>query len=68
VNTALTRVDDARKKGALVYVNPEHYEARVELYKTEITELHLKKDDFHIISGKYMPKKKRLTKFPKPAV
>jgi hypothetical protein len=57
MNTTLVRVDDARKKGALVYINPEHYEAQVELYKTEITELCLRKDDFHIISGKYMPKK-----------
>jgi hypothetical protein len=57
MSTTLVRVDDARKKGALVYINPEHYEAQVELYKTEVTELHLKKDDFHIISGKFMPKK-----------
>jgi hypothetical protein len=62
MTAALTRVDDARKKGALVYVNPEHCEARVELYRTEITELHLKKDDFHIISGKYMPKKETVDK------
>jgi hypothetical protein len=62
MSTALVRVDDARKKGALVYINPEHCEAQVELYKTEITELCLKKDDFHIISGKFMPKKETVDK------
>ncbi|MDR1399417.1 MAG: hypothetical protein LBJ41_05805 [Treponema sp.] len=67
MNTALTRVDSARKSGALVYVNPEHYEAQVELYKTEITELHLKKDDFHVISGKYMPKKETVDKISESA-
>jgi hypothetical protein len=62
MSTELSRVDDARRKGALVYVNPEHYEAQVELYKTDVTELHLKKDDFHIITGKFMPKKETVDK------
>jgi hypothetical protein len=62
MSTALSRVDDARRNGALVYVNPEHYEAQVELYKTDVTELHLKKDDFHIITGKFMPKKETVDK------
>jgi hypothetical protein len=62
MSTTLVRVDDARKKGALVYINPEHCETQVELYKTEVTEIHLKKGDFHIISSKFMPKKETVDK------
>ncbi|MDR2150102.1 MAG: hypothetical protein LBO67_04675 [Spirochaetaceae bacterium] len=32
-------------------------EAKVELYKTEVTELHLAESDFHTINGKLMPNK-----------
>lgn len=55
--TALAIVKAAQSKGALVFANIENMEAKVDLYRTEVTELVLKDSDFHNISGKLMPNK-----------
>jgi hypothetical protein len=52
---ALAIVQKAKAAGALVFANMENLETSVELYRTEVTELNLTKDDFHNISGKWMP-------------
>ena len=55
--TALARVNAAQTKGALVFVNTENFEAKVDLYRTEVTELTFRPTDFHGIQGKFMPSK-----------
>lgn len=50
-------VKAAKDNGALVFANMENLEAKVELYKTEVTQLAFNEKDFHSISGKKMPTK-----------
>jgi hypothetical protein len=54
---ALKIVQTAKDKGALVFANMENLEAKVDLYRTEVTELTFKKEEFHDIQGKMMPSK-----------
>jgi hypothetical protein len=56
--TALATIPEARKNGALVYVNEGFLEPSTPLYKTEITMITLDpKNDCHTISGKLMLKR-----------
>jgi hypothetical protein len=57
MSNALTAIDRAKNDGALMFINVENFQAATELYKTETTLLVFKPEDFHNISGKYMPKK-----------
>lgn len=55
--TALAIIDRAQKGGALVFVNRDNLESRTKLYRTEITQIQAKQDEFHKVNGKYMPNK-----------
>jgi hypothetical protein len=56
--TALATIPDARKNGALVYVNEGHLQPLTPLYKTEVTMITLDiKNDCHKIAGKLMLKR-----------
>lgn len=57
MSNALAVVKAARDKGALVFANIENLEAKVELYKTEVTSITFTEKDFHVINRKYMPNK-----------
>jgi hypothetical protein len=54
---ALAIVKAAQNKGALVFTNIENFEAQVDLYRTEVTQMTFRQEDFHNIGGKYMPNK-----------
>jgi hypothetical protein len=54
---ALQIVRAAQSKGALIFANIENMEAKVDLYRTEVTEIIFKETDFHTINGKFMPNK-----------
>jgi len=54
-SNALAVVTAAKSKGALVFANIENMDAKVELYRTEVTEIIFTEKDFHTISGKKMP-------------
>jgi hypothetical protein len=54
---ALLLVQNAKDKGALVFANMENLESKVDLYRTEVTELKIAEGDFHNIQGKMMPSK-----------
>jgi hypothetical protein len=56
-STALQKILKAKEAGALVFTNIEHCEPDVELYRAEVTALIFKPEDFHKISGKFMPTK-----------
>jgi hypothetical protein len=51
---ALAIVKAAKNRGALVFTNIENMEAKVGLYRTEVTELVFADSDFHTINGKLM--------------
>jgi electron transfer flavoprotein alpha subunit len=53
----LAIVKAAQNKGALVFANIENMETKVDLYRTEVTEIAFRESDFHIINGKSMPNK-----------
>lgn len=55
--TALAIIDRAQKGGALVFVNRDNLESRTKLYRTEITQIQAKQDEFHKVNGKFMPNK-----------
>jgi len=56
--TALTKIEDARKKGALVFVDKEWVAEKTPLFKPEVSEIKLdKENDCFSISGKLMPKR-----------
>jgi hypothetical protein len=56
--TALTKIENAQKAGALVFVDKDWLEEKTPLYKPETTELQVNKDtDCFNISGKFMPKR-----------
>jgi hypothetical protein len=55
--TAMAIVKAAQNKGALVFANIENMETKVDLYRTEVTELALTETDFHVINKKLMPNK-----------
>jgi hypothetical protein len=58
MTTALTTIEDARKEGALVYVNEGHLKPSTPLYTTQETRITLDlANDVHNISGKLMPKR-----------
>jgi hypothetical protein len=54
---ALAVVKAAKDKGALVFANIENMEAKVDLYRTEVTEITFAESDFHTINSKSMPNK-----------
>jgi hypothetical protein len=54
---ALTIVRAAQNKGALVFANIENMETKIDLYRTEVTEINFNNSDFHTINGKSMPSK-----------
>lgn len=56
-NTALAIIERAQKGGALVFVNRDNLESRTKLYRTEITQIQAKQDEFHKVNGKFMPNK-----------
>ena len=56
-STALAVVKAAMDKGALVFANMENLEAKVELYKTEVTQITFSEKEFHTINQKQMPNK-----------
>lgn len=53
--TALQKIEQAQRSGALVFTNIENMQAKVDLYRTEVTILQFKESDFHEINGKYVP-------------
>jgi len=56
--TALAKIEAAEKSGALVFVDREWLEEKTPLYKPEITEVEINKEnDCFNISGKFMPKR-----------
>jgi hypothetical protein len=55
--TALATINAAQENGALVFVNTENFEAKVDLYRTEVTKLQFKQEDFHALSDGFMPTK-----------
>jgi hypothetical protein len=60
--TALTKIEDAQKQGALVFFDRENGFPQVDLYRVEITEMTINKEtECHAISSgkkkQYMPKK-----------
>jgi hypothetical protein len=56
--TALTKIENAQKAGALVFVDKDWLEEKTPLYKPETTELPVNKEtDCFNISGKFMPKR-----------
>jgi hypothetical protein len=56
-SNALTIVKAAQNKGALVFANIENMETKIDLYRTEVTEITFRSSDFHTINGKLMPNK-----------
>jgi hypothetical protein len=56
-SNALAIVEKAKNAGALIFTNIENMEAKVELYRTEVTEISFNEKDFHAINGKQMPNK-----------
>jgi len=54
---ALTIVKAAKERGALIFANIENMEAKVDLYRTEVTEITFQAADFHTINGKKVPTK-----------
>ncbi len=52
---ALAIIERAQKSGALVFVNQENFQSKVELYKTEATVIQARPDEFHNLQGKFMP-------------
>ncbi len=57
MSNELQQIQTARKNGALVFVNDEHFQSNIELYRTEVTTIQAYPDDFHNIQGKFSPKK-----------
>jgi hypothetical protein len=58
MTTALVTIPEARKDGALVYVNEGYLQPSTPLYKTEVTAIKLDvRNDCHNISGKLMLKR-----------
>jgi hypothetical protein len=55
--TAIKRIADADKSGALVFIDRENGFPLTELYTTEITSIRVSKDECHEITSKFMPKK-----------
>ena len=56
--TALTRIEAAQKAGALVFVDKDWVSEKTPLFKPEITEIKLdKENECFDISGKFMPKR-----------
>jgi hypothetical protein len=56
--TALTKIENAQKAGALIFVDKDWIEEKTPLYKPEITELRINKEtECFKISGKFMPKR-----------
>jgi len=56
--TALQRIENAQKSGALVYVDKDWVAEKTPLFKPEVSEIKLDKDkDCFNISGKFMPKR-----------
>jgi hypothetical protein len=57
-STAIEKIDIAEKKGLLICFDKNNGFPQVDLYRTEITEITIDKDnDCYCISKKYMPKK-----------
>jgi len=56
--TALSRIEEAQKKGALVFVDKDWVAEKTPLFKPEVSEIKLdKENDCFNISGKFMPKR-----------
>jgi len=56
--TALTKIEEAQKTGALVFVDKNWAMEQTPLYKPEVTEIKISKEnDCFNISGKFMPKR-----------
>ena len=56
--TALTRIEEAQKAGALVFVDKDWVTEKTPLFKPEVSEIKLNKEnDCFNISGKFMPKR-----------
>jgi len=56
--TALTRIEEAQKNGALVFVDKDWVAEKTPLFKPEVSEIKLNKEnDCFNISGKLMPKR-----------
>jgi len=56
--TALTRIEAAQKAGALVFVDKDWVTEKTPLFKPEVSEIKLdKENDCFNISGKFMPKR-----------
>jgi hypothetical protein len=57
-STALTKIENAQKAGALVFVDKDWLEEKTPLYKPETTALEINKEtECFNISGKFMPKR-----------
>ena len=57
-NTALAIIENAQKAGALVYINKENFQSKVQLYRTEVTQIVIPEKEYHVLSGsKYEPAK-----------
>jgi hypothetical protein len=56
-NNALTLVNDAKKRGALIYVDMNDLTPSTELFRSEPQEILFEKKQFHNIKGKYQADK-----------
>ncbi len=54
---ALAIIERAQQNGALVFVNRDNLESRTKLYRTEVTQIKAKPEEFHKVNGKFMPNK-----------
>jgi len=58
VTTALTKIEDAKKLGALIFVDKEWVTEKTPLYKPEVSEIKINmENECFQISGKFMPKR-----------
>jgi hypothetical protein len=55
--TALQKIEGARKIGALIFMDQGSTEELTPLYKLDVTEMKINKEDCFLIAGKYMPKR-----------
>jgi hypothetical protein len=61
-SNVLTRIQQARNKGANVYIDEENVIPKTDYYRVEMTELVIPKDDCYNIQGSYEPKSEILDK------
>ncbi len=58
-NKALTILDQAKKRGAMIFVNKENLKTTYNFFRPDVTEIMPRKEDFHDrpVNGKMMPRR-----------